>query len=113
MPQLRVVIVIIDLERVTDSTNDDDDEGDDDDAVSCGEDSPADADADDAATAATEFLLAAHHCDLESPFLLTGIHASNVAQEEPTEEAPQTSSESDDAVRDAEADRRIDEFFNS
>src|SRR5215471_3036299 len=40
------------------------------------------------------FLLAMHTCDLASPFLLAGIHGGSVAQEAPTEEAPQTSSES-------------------
>ena len=117
-----------------DSDDEDEDDGssdDEDDAVLCSEDSPADADADDAAMAATRddneslpcaerlaasvaegsFLLAMDTCDLSSPFLLAGIHGSSVAQEAPTEEAPEPSSECDDVVKAAESDQLLDRLF--
>jgi hypothetical protein len=61
------------------------------------------------------FMLAMVNCDLSSLFLLAGIHGSSVAQEAPTEEAPEPSSESDDTVRAAaaEAQRTIYGWFSN
>ena len=104
-----------------DSRSDDSDGGDDEDedAALNDEDSPADADADGAAATAGNdeadgtCLLAWLTCDLASPFLLAGIHGSSVAQEAPTGEAPQPSSDNDDATAIAEAWKKIDEtLFN-
>ena len=79
-----------------------------------GEDNPVDADAGGVAATASNgkvestFLLATRTCDLASPFLLAGIHGSSVAQEAPTEEEPQPSSDNDDAAGTVEALQGID-----
>jgi hypothetical protein len=46
--------------------------------------------------------MAMRTCDLTSPFLLAGIHGNSVAQEAPTREAPQTSTDNDGATRTVE-----------
>jgi len=58
------------------------------------------------------FLLATQVCDLTSPFLLAGIHGSSVAQEAPTEEAPQTSADNDNATRTVGAWQKLHGLFS-